>query len=52
MQVTEAVKKCIEKAVSVSMRIEGYAAKSDAELRKQAKVLMESRGVKVSIPAK
>jgi hypothetical protein len=52
MQLTESVKKSIEKAVRVSMQIEGYRLPDNSELQQKIKRLMELNNVKVSIPTK
>jgi hypothetical protein len=42
----------MQKAITVSMRIEGQEVSQSVERRQYIKQLMESYGVKVSIPAK
>ncbi|UQB41799.1 hypothetical protein JX580_08995 [Thiomicrospira microaerophila] len=52
MEITAELKAKLQKAVSVSMQIEGYSGQTTEKLRQQVKELMESRGVKVSISAR
>jgi|GEM_PF-2086047 len=52
MEVSAKLRKKMQKAITVSMRIEGQEVSQSVERRQYIKQLMESYGVKVSIPAK
>ncbi len=51
MKLTVQIKQKLAAAVRTSMRIEGYRPAS-AQVRAQARALMEQRRVQVSLPAK
>ena len=52
MEVSEKLRKKMHKAITVSMKIEGQEVSQSDERRLYIKQLMESYGVKVSIPSK
>lgn len=50
MELTDELRKKMHKAIAVSMQIEGQEVSQSDERRQYIKQLMESQGVKVSIP--
>jgi hypothetical protein len=52
MQATQKLQNRLDKAVRVSMLIEGYRPSSSLQIQAKAKALMEQKRVKVSVPAK
>lgn len=52
MEVSAKLRKKMQKAITVSLQIEGQEVSQSDERRQYIKQLMESNGVKVSIPRK